>query len=265
MPVLAKMMLAEQYNRAFYKAIAGELNEMGVCPAFMDNGSDESQQTEGTLSGDDSAATGVDGAKLLEDTQGNDRESGNEPTASVSSEFAKMLEDEAIRAWMDIEPSLEGKDLRPYFFVCREKVDIFSGDVDEKIRELVSAIGHGSFSAKQKTEDIIALDSADAKRLFDIISDNAVRSDLTTDDCPKAIEGIRVLVEVRQELQSDLIKFLMALPSANLGLWSVVGWEKCIPSDSDVCGQLDEFLSKVEKSSSNEFVRNTAKRIRLKV
>lgn len=34
MPVLAKMMLAEQYNYNFYKAIAAELIEDGICTAF---------------------------------------------------------------------------------------------------------------------------------------------------------------------------------------------------------------------------------------
>lgn len=263
MSVLAKMMLAEQYNRAFYKAIAGELDAMGVCPAFVDNGSNEPQKTEGALSDEDSAAKGIDGAKMLEDTQGNNREGGNEPTASVSSEFAKMLEDEAVRAWMDIEPSLEGKDLRPYFFVCREKVDIFSGDVDEKIRELVTVIGYGAFSARQKEDEIVGLDTSDAKKLFDIVADAAIHSNLSTTECPKSIEGMRVLVKLRPELRGDLIDFLMALPPVNLGQWSVGGWEECIPSNSDMRNQLNEFLLRVEKNNRDAIVSKTAKRARL--
>ena len=77
MPVLAKMMLAEQYNYNFYKAIAAELNEDGTCAAF-DEIPEPEEKVEDT---GDQAGTGE-----FQKGKSKKQDSKVEPTA-VKSEF----------------------------------------------------------------------------------------------------------------------------------------------------------------------------------
>ena len=51
---------------------------------------------------------------------------------------------------MNIEPSLAGVDLRPYYFACTEKEDFFFSTQEERLRELIYAVRSGKFRLEAK-------------------------------------------------------------------------------------------------------------------
>lgn len=158
MAVLAKMMLAEQYNGEFYKALAAELNEDGVCLAFevcaeKDTSEKIAEDEEHTIE------TEGDPTKLPQPKKrsgGKKVEKPHKPVVRHES-FRKFLEQEDVKAWMEIEPPLAGRDLRPYFFACAEKNDFFFSSPEERLRELISIVRGGKFNVANKKEEILKL------------------------------------------------------------------------------------------------------------
>lgn len=253
MPVLAKMMLAEQYNYNFYKAIAAELNEDGTCSAF-DEIPEPEEKVEDT---GDQAGTG-------ESKKGKSKKQDSkvEPTAPrvifKNKEFSDALEDDAVKAWMSIEPSLAGVDLRPYYFACTEKEDFFFSTPEERLRELIYAVRSGKFPAVSKIDQIKSLENSDAKYIFSVVTQAAFTYDLSIQKVPKIIEGLRVFVKVRTELQNSLVDFLLTLPLDKLGMWAISGWEECVPKDSDAGRKLREFCKGIAEKATNPLVKSAA-------
>ena len=252
MPVLAKMMLAEQYNYDFYKAIAAELREDGTCPAFdsvPEPEADESDEKAEFEIAEKGASRTVDSKEKFmppEHKYKNDK-------------FADYLKEEAIKTWVSIvEPSLAGIDLRPYFYACTEQEDFFFSSQEERLRELIYAIRNGRFATASKNDQFKALENADAKYIFNVVSQSSLGSSLSDQKVPKVIEGLRLFVKVRTELQDDLVDFLLTLPAERVGMWAVVGWEECIPKTSNAKPQLDEFIKKVRDQTTNPLVKSAA-------
>lgn len=253
MPVLAKMMLAEQYNYDFYKAIAAELREDGSCPAFdavpepedEAEETDEKRESEGSGKGKPKGKATKEKAALQEQKYKNDR-------------FADILEEETVKNWLSIEPSLAGVDLRPYFYACTAKEDFFFSSQEERLRELIYAIRNGKFATASKNDQFKLLENADAKYIFTIVTEAALGSSLSDQKAPKVIEGLRLFVKTRVELQNDLTDFLMTMPADKLGMWAVVGWEECIPKTSEYKPKLDAFIKKVQEQTKNPLVKKAA-------
>lgn len=253
MPVLAKMMLAEQYNYNFYKAIAAELSEDGTCPAF-----DEIPETEGKIEDTGAQAGAEDSQKGKSKKQDSKVEATVPKPAFKSKAFADALEEDDVKAWMSIEPSLAGVDLRPYYFACTEKEDFFFSTQEERLRELIYAVRSGKFPAGSKIEQIKNLENSDAKYIFNVVTQAVFTYNLSTQKVPKIIEGLRVFVKVRTELQNSLVDFLLTLPPDNLGMWAISGWEECVPKDSDAGTKLEEFRKGIAEKATNPLVKSAA-------
>ena len=253
MPVLAKMMLVEQYNYDFYKAIAAELREDGTCPAFdaVPEPEDETEESDGKTESEN-----VDEGKSKEKA----------PKEKVTStehkykndKFADKLKEETIKTWLSIEPSLAGVDLRPYFFACTEQEDFFFSSQEERLRELIYAIRSGKFATASKNDQFKALGNADAKYIFTMVTEAAFKCNLSDQKTPKIIDGLRQFVKLRTELQGDLVEFLLNLPADKLGIWAIGGWEECIPKTSQYKPKLDTFIKKVQDQTKNSLVKSAA-------
>ena len=253
MPVLAKMMLAEQYNYDFYKAIAAELNEDGTCSAF-----DEIPEPEKKVE-DISDQVGTGESKMGKSKKQDSKVEPMAPRATFKNkEFSDELENDAVKAWMSIEPSLAGVDLRPYYFACTEKEDFFFSTQEERLRELIYAVRSGKFTAGSKVDQIKNLENSDAKYIFSVVTQAVFTCNLSTQKVPKIIEGLRVFVKARPELQNSLVDFLLTLPPDNLGIWAISGWEECIPKDSDAGRKIKEFRKGIAETTTNLLVKNAA-------
>ena len=251
MPVLAKMMLAEQYNYDFYKAIASELREDGTCPAF-DLASEPEDKNE-----DAATDAETESGKLEKSTEQATKPESEKP-AYKNKDFEKMLDEESIKAWMGIEPSLEGVDLRPYYFACTEKEDFFFSSQEERLREIIQAVRGGKFTAVSRNEHIRNLGNPDAKYVFNVVSQSVFTYDLSSQKAPKIVEGLRVFVKVRTEMQKSLVDFLLTLPFDKLGMWATGGWDECIPKDSQARTGLKEFFKGISEKTTNALVKNAA-------
>lgn len=260
MAVLAKMMLAEQYNGEFYKVLANELDEDGHCKLFESPVFQEHHERE------------VNNKKVevLNETKANSIHEGKkgkvlkeakmpENVADKNESFKIFLTQEDVKTWMQIEPSLAGVDLRPYFFACTEKVDFFFNSPEERLRELVSVVRAGKFNTGRKKAEIQSLDTSDAKRLLKIVSQDVFMRNLSENQTPKSIEGIRCLVEFRPELQEDLVDFLLTLQFDKLGVWATGGWDSCIPKTSNVRDKLKQFFKNIEENTTNKLIKEAAK------
>ena len=261
MDVLAKMMLAEQYNYDFYKAIASELRDDGTCLSFIpqevkekaddvekDKKTSESTETEGKTS-----AKAAPKKKVVEKT--------TEPPKPVvkNESFGKMLEDTQVKKWMELEPSLSGVDLRPYFFACTELEDFFFTHQDERMRELVSIIRGGNMNVKNNKKKFEELDETEAVKLFRIVSQDAFTRDLSTTEAPKIIDGIRRYVEFRKELQIPLVNFLLTISVNTIGAWAVGDWDACIPKTCEARPKLMQFYKKIEENNQDPIIKLKAK------
>ena len=252
MAVLAKMMLAEQYNYDFYKEIAGELDDEGKWPGFT--------KVKVTAEAEATIAVEETGMQVKQDAKTQDGQ-----VAKFDGHNAKNyspLQDSWVKKWIATEPSLENVDLRPYFFACTEKEDFFFASPEERLRELVAAIRGGRLSATTKKDAFIGLSKEDALRLFKIASDSvyARKNRLAESRAPKFIEGLRVYVKYRPELQKELVNFLLRLPAGELGMWALGGWEECINKTSSERPKLKEFYKIIERETTNPFIKEAARK-----
>lgn len=266
MAVLAKMMLIEQYNNDFYKALAEELDGEGHCKAFdtilnqkVDEEKIDDKENDVENSSIENEEKIVKSKKEVKKVMKSVNSKEIDSIIVRNEQFKVFLQQEDIKAWMRIEPSLEGIDLRPYYFACTERIDFFYSSQEERLRELASVVRAGKFNTINKKEEIIALNMSDAKQLFKIVSQDVFTRDLSASQPPKSIEGIRCLVEYHPELQDDFVDFLLTLPFEKLGIWAVGGWDSCIPKDSNVRQKLKSFFKKVEENTTNMIIKNAAK------
>lgn len=256
MSILAKMMLIEQYYNDIYKAIAQELREDGTCPAFDEISSkdDGEELPKDTIENGAETKTGSRTKKQA----AKEKQTSITPTYK-SNTFEGQLNDDDIKLWMKSEPSLSGVDLRPYYFACTEKDVIFFSSQEERLRELVSAIRMGRFTTSSMATQIEKLEYADAKSIFKIITQEAFTSKLSDMKAPPIIEGLRLFIKTRTELQEDLVDYLLSLPAENLGIWAVGGWDDCIPKSCNARQKLLEFYKKVENHTTDEITKRAAK------
>lgn len=258
MAILAKMMLAEQYNDELYKAIAIELRDDGTCPAFDAVEVREEQEKE-----EDVETDTLDGGKKPTAKRRVTKKAEGTPKPAVKSEnFAKLLGEPKTKFWMDeVEPSLAGIDLRPYYFACKETDDFFFSNSDEMLRELVSVIRGGSMNVSNNSKKIKDLEDADARKLFRVVAQDAYTRDLTKPEPPKVMEGIRRFVEFRAELQDALGDFLLTLQTQNIGMWALGDWDSCLPKTCSARIKYLQFVQKIGETNINPIVKSKAKQI----
>ena len=258
MAVLAKMMLAEQYNDELYKAIANELRDDGTCPAFDAVEIKEDQEKE-----EDAEAGTSDDAKETTTKRRVTKKVDSTPKPVAKSEdFAKLLGESKTKFWMDeVEPSLAGIDLRPYYFACKGSDDFFFSNPDEMLRELISVIRGGSMNVSNNSRKINDLDDADARKLFRVVTQDAFTRDLTKPEPPKVIEGIRRFVEFRTELRDALGDFLLTLQTQNVGMWALGDWDSCLPKTCSARTKYLQFVQKIGETNINPIVKAKAKQI----
>lgn len=260
MPVLAKMMLIEQYDYDFYKAIAGELDSDGVCHAFdrNENVKDDNKITSSKDEQEPSASLSVDETTTTEKKRKKTRTTKEEVKTNSSDHLSKYFEKDIVKKWMRIEPTLANTDLRPYYFVCIEREDFFFESTDEKIRKLFSAVNAGKYAMASKKQDIENLSSDEAKILFSKVTQSIFKNNLSDTTPPSQIEGLQQLVTIRTELQESLTDFLLALPIENIGMWAVGSWDSCIPKTSPARAKLCEFYKRISEKNKDRFVKSAA-------
>jgi len=241
-PILAKLMLAEYFFVDEYKKIAALTDDNGKC-----------------------ALLHAFEMQLLEDAEKSKKEKTKTLAVMPKPEKNKDLEswenNADFTAWVSSEPLLGEIDLRPYFFASKEKEDFFFNQVkSDQLRHLISKLMGGTMNIASANDEIKALFSADAKKVFEILSSKILKNgDFAM--MPKGIEGIKALVTHHSELEPSLIGLIEAFDCKRVGAWICSGWDKCLTTENSKSrlGKYYESLSKEGNGFVKAALNNTRK------
>lgn len=234
---LAKIMLAERFAPSFY----GDLAKLA---AGDTNGS---PKTIAVLEGH----AKVRGAARSETTT-------EEGPMDLPSEVSEWLTSEWIVRWAKTEPKLAGKDLRPYFFVTRDKRSALSGvAAHQHLEAIIEKLMAGRIAVAQSAEDVRKLTGMEPETVFDALRDHILASDKPSKK-PDGVDGLALLVENHPALQGRLVELLEALPTERIGAWAVSSWSKAFQS-SNWIDRFDLLKEQWAKQSENKILQSAAK------
>jgi len=195
LPVLAKLMLAEYYKDDLYAGLEGLVfKQPNGAPEEVLALEQEAKQTEPVRGGE--AAGG--GGEARKETE--------------------WRKDEWVQDWAATEPALAGKDLRPYFFISRDKKVFFPGmELPSRLASVVELL-IGKTVAMMKPA-VGKLDPKDAPQIATELR-NRILAEGEFDKEPKGIVGLGVLAEMHAQTRVALLDFLKSLPGDKVGGWA---------------------------------------------
>lgn len=218
--ILAKMMLAEYFSHEFYKKLPTHLNSCGVWEEY---------------------------SKIKSQIE----ECQNDKSEKIKLDD-NWFELKYTKDWILSEPKLDNVDLRPYYYVCKEKKDYFAGRPNkEDLAEMVDILMRSEFTIQKRADEIENLSAEDASRLFDIIQQKIMESGNLSKK-PSGIDGLVILVQKKEFLREKLIQFIKALPKKQVGIWIKQGWNKAIPKG---CKEYDELQSYLDTLDNKALVK----------
>lgn len=166
--ILAKMMLAEYYEPDFYKALPNHLDSEGKW--------DEVPEILADIK------TMVEDKKTVEAKE-------------------RWYDLNKIWKWITTEPEITDKDLRPYYYACKEKMDYFSGKTSKNdLSEIVELLFRDEMIIVGRVEDLKNLTNQESDQVFGIVAQKIMEKG-QFDMKPKGIDGLIVLVQNKPELR----------------------------------------------------------------
>lgn len=160
--ILAKMMLAEYYEPDFYKALPNHLDSEGKW--------------------DEVPEILADIKTMVEDKK----------TVEAKERWYDLNE---IWKWITTEPEITDKDLRPYYYACKEKMDYFSGKTSKNdLSEIVELLFRDEMIIVGRVEDLKNLTNQESDQVFGIVAQKIMEKG-QFDMKPKGIDGLIVLVQ----------------------------------------------------------------------
>lgn len=233
--ILAKMMLAEYYIPNFYKQLPAHLTSDGV---WKD-------------------------AKAVKNSIENEATESETTKTDASSHNENWFDPKEIRDWILLEPDITDIDLRPYYYVCKEKIDYFAGRVESSdLSEIVDILLKSEMVITQHIEKLKALNDQQSELVFGIIEQKIMeKGNFATK--PDGIEGLRILVQHKTCLRKQLADFITRMPKASVGVWVTTGWNNAIPSGCREHAIIDEYFDEL-KSEGSPMVQGALKSVRRK-
>lgn len=193
--------------------------------------------------------------KTLEDAVDNEAEylavpSNQKPVFDVE-------KDDWLGNWVSIEPQLSDVKLTPYFFLTREKVKFIGfSQGNELIERAIKLLSGDALVVASAQATIEQLSPDDADKLMDFLV-TKIQSSASATQTPDFYHGALLLSKCFKELQSKLLKGLVAIPENRIGAWAVSGWERVELGD-DAKKELHELL-KDWSESENKILARTSK------
>lgn len=228
--ILAKMMLAEYYIPSFYQQLPSHLTNDGIWKEAKDV--------------KDAVEKGNVDAKTSPTTKMHDTE--------------KWFDTKEIKDWILSEPDITDKDLRPYYYACKEKIDYFAGrPVSSDLSEIIDILLKSDMVITQHIEKLRELTDQQAEQVFGIIAQKIMEKG-NFHKKPDGIDGLRILVQQKKNLRKQLAEFIVGLPKAQVGVWVLSGWTKAIPDDCEERVAVKKYIDELE-TQGNYTVRPAAK------
>lgn len=221
--VLAKMMLAEHYKTDFYKELPNHLDSEGKWNEVPEILADIKAM--------------IEEQKAIE---------GKERWYDLNK----------IWKWLYYDPEITDKDLRPYYYACKEKSDYFSSTANKNdLSEIVDLLFRDEMAIVGRTDDLRNLTSQEAEQVFEVVVQKIMERG-KFDTKPKGTDGLILLVQNKTELRKNLVGYIDAIPADKAGVWIIQGWDKAIPKDCDERKKLNQYFEKL-KNSGTKIVKRT--------
>jgi hypothetical protein len=243
LPVLAKLMLAERFIPRLFEQIASAsaADPKGVCQelALLETAASDSKP------------------KKSEEKR---RVAEPEPSATGGRESVLLTEwisSQPICAWAKVEPSLASIDLRPYFFISKDKKDYFGplstlGHLSSVVEKLLGP----KLIVQRMESELQRLVASEAAQVFEALRGRIMGGDDFETE-PSGIPGITVLVKAQPTLQNALLDFLESLPTDRCGAWAASGWQAALV-DPAALARFNRLLETWSKSAKNPALKTAA-------
>ncbi|MCT4640559.1 MAG: KAP family NTPase [Bacteroidales bacterium] len=178
-------------------------------------------------------------------------------------EFEHWQEDEWLKRWLNIDPSLSKKDLRPYFYFSRDNINIksrlFGARISIEVQKMINDLLSTSDALLKKVlVDIESISEGDAAIIFTEISGKVVQEEdgVKRSKLMKALIGI---AEKRDGLKSELLTFLNTL-SGNQMMASIVPITyRCFSNEKDKL-KIRKLLENWRDNDQNKRLANAAEK-----
>ena len=200
LPQLAKVMLAERFNPAFFDKLvdAVALDPIGGKVPILKFLEEPKDKTKG----------------------GKAEAKEKEPTPDEAKLLDEWRQDSRIATWAQVQPFLSGEDLRPYIFVTRDRrQSIFGYAVRNKLADLIDRLCENDYTISAAAEDVKALNPKDATEVAQSLKNTALASgDLKTK--PRGFDGLVFVARHKPEIRPILMSLFQNLPAVQLGAWA---------------------------------------------
>ena len=228
---LAKLMLAERFKVEFYKDI----------------GSRSSETQDGTVE----ALTTLESQPTM---KGKSKSSHS----GIEKSQREWSEDAWITAWARIDPPLGTVDLRPYYFVSRERGPGFTTElgVGADLEHLAGQLSSGNDILIQGTQGKLKeLDNHLRRKLFQHLAERCRVQNWKTK--PSEIKGVDALCRLDTDLQLEFVQLLENRPVDDLGAWVTTGMKDVITGDTSR-ERYGELVNKWKNQDSNKPLQKAA-------
>jgi hypothetical protein len=177
--------------------------------------------------------------------------------ATAAPELADWNKIEWVTQWARLEPLLADVDLRPYFFVTRDKRG-YLGSVPgaSALDVLVDLLMGPDLRIRSAAAEIRKLSGTEAEYAFDEVRSRILQAD-KFDTKPKGVDGLVGLVKHHPALQKRLLGFIKELRTPGLGAWAATSWGQCL-TDPAVELEVEQLLRNWSNQDENGVLKNAA-------
>ena len=236
--VLAKLMLAEQFQPDFYEFLAEKV-------AVSDQ--------EGTIE-----------LKLLEERSAEERDGEKEATKENKEEEESFSDSDTLhwlhrewpKRWLQIEPQLGGTELRPYIFVARDKrILALSPDLGG-LEKLITTLCGSPIAIRSIESQVRNMTEGESTQVFERLKEIVLRKGEFNSE-PEGFHGMSIVAKHHPRFQSEILGLLGALDAKELGPWVITGWTEVL-TDPAAKEKLDALLSQWAGQDENSMLKSAA-------
>lgn len=238
---LAKMMLAERFSPDFFSHLEGEAQSDGISSTV--------KRLEGVI--DAKSVTAQKG-----DVK-NSKKKKDIPRPQLSQSGKDWNDSAWVKSWLSIQPKLAEVDLRPYFFVSRDRKGVFNSGGALAVKEaLVDQLCGSELGARAAAQEVAKMTPHEAEQIFDQLA-RRIESASDLSKKPDGIDGLIHLCRLQPQLQMPTMSLMERLPIGKTGAWAASGWSGTI-SEGAAKVQLEKLFDGWAAQDGNKPLQTAA-------
>jgi len=255
--LLAKLMLLEYFRPESFKKLAKSQSEQDGRPRELRDAESLTSNEQKPIDDPNKESTAAKprrGGSV-------DQSQPSKVTESKPLEPVSWLNDEWLKEWLLLKPTLSQDDLRPYFYFSRDVLGPMTGSsqrLSPRAQDVLRRFLNASEAVRQLAlKEAKTIDASDAAAIMEDLANRVRRSD---DLSPQDSELKRLFewCGARGELLSQVIIVIQSLPENNLPLWCVTQLEE-LSKGTDSAETVNALLLKWSSDSSNTGLKRAAK------